>query len=60
MSFRDQVEARLRAFKIDSSVLAAVQRRAPHVRRGAGPALKAHYDSISREPVYRAFADQHR
>jgi hypothetical protein len=53
MSFRDQVEARLRAFKIDSSVLATVQRRAPHVRRGAGPALKAHYDSICREPAYR-------
>ncbi|MFL5216422.1 MAG: methyl-accepting chemotaxis protein, partial [Microvirga sp.] len=60
MSFRDQVEARLRAFKIDASVLDIVQRRAPRVRRGAGPALKAHYDSISREPAYRAFADQHR
>lgn len=60
MSFRDQVEARLRAFKIDAGVLDTVQRRAPRVRRGAGPALKAHYDSICREPAYRAFADKHR
>jgi hypothetical protein len=28
MSFRDQVEARLRAFKIDAGVLDTVQRRA--------------------------------
>jgi hypothetical protein len=60
MSFRDQVEARLRAFKVDSSVLEVVRRYAPHVGRAAGPALKAHYDSIAAQNAYRAFAEKHR
>jgi hypothetical protein len=60
MSFRDQVEARLRAFKVDSSVLEVVHRYAAHVGRAAGPALKAHYDSIAAQPAYRAFTEKHR
>jgi methyl-accepting chemotaxis protein len=60
MSFRDQVEARLRAFNIDSAVLEVVQRHAAYVGRAAAPALKAHYDSISAQPAYRAFAEKHR
>jgi methyl-accepting chemotaxis protein len=59
-SFRDQVEARIRAFGIDAALLAAVRRHAPKVRRGAGPALKAHYDGICRQPAYRAFVETHR
>ena len=59
-SFRDQVEARLRAFGIDAALLAAMGRHAPAVRRGAGPALKDHYDGIARQPAYKAFAETHR
>lgn len=60
MSFRDQVEARLRAFKIDAPFLESVRRHAADVRRHAGPALKAHYDEICRHEAYRTFAEKHR
>jgi methyl-accepting chemotaxis protein len=60
MSFRDQVEARLRAFNVDAALLDIVRRHAAHVGRAAAPALKAHYDHIARQPAYRAFAEKHR
>jgi hypothetical protein len=60
MSFRDQVEARLRAFKIDAAAFEAVRRHAAHVGRAAAPALKAHYDAIAGEPAYRGFVEKNR